>query len=68
MPRRKFSLARRWQIAQRAGFLCEYCHTPEDFSPDVFDVEHILSLFEGGSNYDENLALACGGCNHNKHI
>lgn len=68
MPRRKFTPAQRWQIAQRAGFFCEYCHTPEDFSPDVFNVEHILSLFEGGSNDDENLALACGGCNNNKHI
>lgn len=68
MPRRKFSPAQRWQIAQRAGFLCEYCHTPEDFSPDVFDVEHIISLFEGGSHGDENIALACGGCNNNKHI
>lgn len=68
MPRRKFSLAKRLHIAQRAGFLCENCHTPEDFSPDTFDIEHITSLFLGGSNDEDNLALACGGCNTNKHM
>jgi HNH endonuclease len=68
MPRRKHAPAKRLFIAQRAEFLCEYCHTPEDFSPDTFNIEHIISLFQGGSNDDENLALACGGCNSNKHV
>ena len=68
MPRRKFTPAQRLQIARRAGFLCEYCHTPEDFSPDTFDIEHITPLFQDGSDDDSNLALACGGCNTNKYV
>lgn len=67
MPRPKFSVAKRLLIAQRAGFLCEYCHSPEDFSPDTFDIEHIVSILKGGTSDDINLALACGGCNGFKH-
>ena len=63
MPRPKFTAANRLSIAQRAGFCCEYCQTPEDFSPDIFDIEHIISLANGGKSDDGNLALACGGCN-----
>ncbi|MCF8282234.1 MAG: HNH endonuclease [Bacteroidales bacterium] len=68
MPRRKFSASMRLFVAQRAEFLCEYCHTPEDFSPDSFDIEHIISLLKGGTSDDDNLALACGGCNGAKYI
>ena len=68
MPHRKFSSTIRLFVAQRAGFLCEYCHTPEDFSPDTFDIEHIISLLKGGTSDYENLALACGGCNAAKYI
>ncbi len=55
MSRRKFTLFKRYFIASRAGFKCEYCHTPEDFSPDVFNVEHIFPLLRGGTSVDENL-------------
>ncbi|MEZ4960487.1 MAG: HNH endonuclease signature motif containing protein [Saprospiraceae bacterium] len=68
MPRRKFTASRRLAIAQRAGFLCEYRQSPEDFSPDSFDIEHIMAVINGGSSHDDNLALACGGCNGFKHI
>ena len=68
MQRRKFSPSMRLHIAQRAGHLCEYCHTPEDFSPDTFDIEHIISILHGGTSDEDNLALACGGCNCSKHI
>lgn len=68
MQRRKFTPSERYHIAIRALFLCEYCHTPEDFSPDSFDIEHIISIANGGTNDDWNLALACGGCNGSKFI
>lgn len=68
MPRPKFSPTTRLSIAERAGFMCEYCHTPEDFSPDTFDIEHIISLLKGGTSDDDNLALAFGGCNGAKHV
>ncbi len=59
MPRRRFSLSKRLFIAARAGFLCEYCHTPEDFSPDLFNIEHIIPLLHEGTDEDDNLAHAC---------
>jgi 5-methylcytosine-specific restriction endonuclease McrA len=66
MPRRKFSSAERAFIIRRAYGCCEYCRTPLDFSPESFDVEHIIPLPKGGTNELENLALSCGGCNGRK--
>jgi hypothetical protein len=68
MSRRKVSRSKRLAIAQRAAFLCEYCRTPEDFSTDVFNIEHIIPLLHGGAESDDNLAYSCGGCNANKHF
>lgn len=67
VPRRKFALSKRLFIATRADFVCEYCHTPEDFSPDLFNIEHVIPLLHDGTDEDNNLAYACGGCNGNKH-
>jgi 5-methylcytosine-specific restriction endonuclease McrA len=52
----------------RAKGCCEYCQMLYDFSPDTFEIEHIISLFEGGSNELANLAFCCGGCNSHKHF
>jgi 5-methylcytosine-specific restriction endonuclease McrA len=68
MPRRKISRSKRLSIAQRAGFHCEYCKTPEDFSTEVFNIEHVIPLVHGGTDADDNLAYSCGGCNGNKHF
>ncbi|MBC7773867.1 MAG: HNH endonuclease [Phycisphaerae bacterium] len=66
MRRRKFSLLERGIVTQRAYQHCEYCRSPLDFSPESFDIEHIIPLAKGGSNELENLALSCGGCNSRK--
>jgi len=68
MPRRRISRQKRLAIAERARFVCEYCHTPEDFSTDLFNIEHITPILHGGTNKDDNLAYSCGGCNGNKHF
>jgi hypothetical protein len=64
--RRKFSFIERDFVAVRANNCCEYCQIPRDFSSETFAIEHIISLFHGGSNELTNLALSCGGCNSNK--
>ena len=64
--RRKYTLVERDFIAHRANGCCEYCKTPHDFSPDTFEIEHIISLFAGGTNELINLAFSCGGCNNRK--
>lgn len=65
--RRKLTPSERIAIRLRALFLCEYCYSPEDFSPDTYDADHIIPLFKEGTDDLENMALACGKCNGLKH-
>ncbi|MCW5959592.1 MAG: HNH endonuclease [Pyrinomonadaceae bacterium] len=50
-------------VRKRANKICEYCHIPEDFTPQPFCFEHILPKVSGGKTSAGNLALACQGCN-----
>ncbi len=50
-------------IKIQANYLCEYCLCPEYFSPDPFEIDHIIALSKGGSDDLINLALTCSGCN-----
>lgn len=54
-------------VRERAKFLCEYCHSPEWSSADLFTLEHILPQSKGGSDELENLALACRRCNERRY-
>jgi hypothetical protein len=54
-------------VRQRAGDVCEYCRLPQASSRYVrFHIEHIIARQHGGPTHAENLALACGYCNHHK--
>lgn len=61
------STAKRKLVAERAGFVCEYCFSQKNFSPDPFSVEHIIPKSKKGSDELENLALSCQGCNGFKY-
>lgn len=50
-------------VAERAGYRCEYCHAPQAAFNFRFEVEHIRPQSEGGTDDEENLALACRSCN-----
>lgn len=50
-------------VRERAKFLCEYCHSPEWSSADLFTLDHLVPQFLGGSDELNNLALACRRCN-----
>ena len=53
MPKRKkFSQNERDFIARRAHGCCEYCKILHDYSPDTFEIEHIIALFVGGTNVE----------------
>ncbi len=56
----------RQQIRERAGFVCEYCHSPERLSANRFTVEHLMPRSLGGSDDLINLALACRRCNERR--
>ena len=57
------SPTKRKKVAERAQYLCEYCFSPQKYSPQSFSVEHVLPISKKGSDELENLALACQGCN-----
>ena len=59
--------ALRSRIRLRAGEVCEYCRLPQGASQYVrFHLEHIVARQHGGQDDADNLALACGYCNHRK--
>lgn len=45
------------------GGLCAYCHRPLD---GHYHVEHKMPLSRGGTNWPDNLCLACPSCNFRK--
>jgi hypothetical protein len=63
-PRVNRALAR--AVAARAGHVCEYCRTREEFSASPFCIEHVVPRAVGGQTHLETLAFACGGCNGHK--
>jgi hypothetical protein len=50
-------------VARRAANRCEYCRAPEAIANFPFEVEHVLPQTQGGTNDQDNLALACRSCN-----
>lgn len=59
--------ATRERVRQRAGHRCEYCRIPQGLEPYYrYQVEHIIARQHGGSDEEENLALACPFCNQHK--
>lgn len=50
-------------VARRAAHRCEYCHAPGAVFNFHFEIEHIQPRAEGGTDDEDNLALACRSCN-----
>ena len=59
--------ASRQRIRERANFLCEYCHSSEEASASLFTFDHLLPKSRGGSDSEDNLALACHRCNGRRY-
>lgn len=58
---------KRLRVEDRANECCEYCYSQMRYSPDRFNIEHIIPVVLGGLDDLDNLALACFGCNRAKH-
>jgi hypothetical protein len=58
---------RREALVDRARGCCEYCGSQERFAMQSFCVEHTTPRSRGGESTDDNLALACQGCNNHKY-
>lgn len=50
----------RAEVAATWGHLCIYCAEPGD------QIEHLTPLSAGGQDVRENVAWACGPCNHDR--
>ena len=68
MPNPRIKADVRHQTKERACFRCEYCLSPETYSPTKFSIEHILPLSRSGNNSPDNLALSCQECNNLKSV
>jgi 5-methylcytosine-specific restriction endonuclease McrA len=67
MTPRSISRQLRQAITERANGCCEYCRSQEIFSTQAFSIEHIIPISKQGETTDDNLALACQGCNNHKY-
>ena len=47
----------------RARGRCEYCQAPQNACGYHFHLEHIVPIALGGSDDEDNRALACASCN-----
>ena len=56
----------RWQVAERAYHVCEYCLVHEDDTFWGCQLDHIISRKHGGATEPGNLAWACACCNSTK--
>ena len=54
------------QVAERAGYRCEYCHTPQAVTAQTFHVDHVMPRSRGGKTLLDNLCFACPRCNLHK--
>ena len=57
----------RQRIRQRANLLCEYCHSSEEASASLFTFDHLIPRSLGGTDIENNLALACHRCNGRRY-
>jgi hypothetical protein len=60
------SVELRRQVSERFTDCCAYCHTAENLTVAIFEVEHILPRSAGGETAFENLCVACPTCNRYK--
>ncbi|MEP7341848.1 MAG: HNH endonuclease signature motif containing protein [Acidobacteriota bacterium] len=66
MTKKRVSAKLRRSVRQRARGYCEYCLCPEFCATQLHSIEHIEPESRGGKSTEDNLALACQGCNGSK--
>ena len=53
-------------VAERAGYMCEYCGIPESLTFFGCQIDHIVAAKHGGDTTANNLCYACVFCNRFK--
>jgi HNH endonuclease len=67
--KRTDSPAKTRRIFEKCGERCHWCKTPivwegNELRPDLFHVNHIIAVCDGGTNDEDNLVGSCAKCNH----
>ena len=62
--RSQLTQKKRFAILKRDNYTCHYCHR----TGVPLEVEHVVALYNGGTNDDSNLVAACHDCNQGKGI
>lgn len=62
--RRTVPPATRFRVLERCSFRCVYCGT--DASRARLEIDHRVSLADGGADHESNLVAACTTCNLGK--
>jgi hypothetical protein len=58
----------RYEVMHRAGFKCQCCGAkPNDDNDVTLEVDHIVPVSKGGSDFFDNLQVLCKKCNLGKH-
>jgi len=53
-------------VRRRAHGRCEYCRLPEEYSQQVFEIDHIIARKHKGKTVLGNISWACFACNNHK--
>ena len=65
--RRPISLKQRFRILRRDNFTCQSCGaSPAKDTTVILEVDHIVTVSNGGTNDDSNLTTKCFDCNRGK--
>lgn len=63
--RRPLGLRTRFAVLEAGGFRCHYCGRPPGVDIRL-QVDHVVSVSEGGANDPANLVASCTACNLGK--
>lgn len=66
MKRKNISPSIRWAVFARDRFRCRYCGRQAGEPGVTLQVDHVISVAEGGTNAMDNLVAACQSCNGGK--
>lgn len=65
MKRKYMTKADRFRILKRDNYTCRYCGKNAEDGVKL-EIDHVISLKDGGDNESENLITSCFNCNRGK--
>lgn len=66
MSRKPISKKLRFEVFEQNNFTCQYCGRSPQNQPITLQVDHIISVKNGGTNERSNLITSCWDCNIGK--